>query len=74
MRFIYGALFLPNKNIDCRQCVHLNPLYYDTCEFSTCNKFNGRYADVCRMEGKCGKGGHYFLQKNETKNTKIFLD
>lgn len=69
MRFLYGTLFLSKKGFDCSQCVHFNPVYYDnTWELSTCKKFNERYADMCRMdEGKCGKGGHYFLPKNETK-------
>jgi hypothetical protein len=31
-------------------------------ELSTCKKFNGRYADMCRMEeDKCGKQARHFL-------------
>lgn len=51
--------------VNCLQCSHYTPLYCEnTWELSTCKKFNGRYADMCRMdEGKCGKDGRHFLFK-----------
>ena len=51
----------------CLSCKHFTPFYYEnTMELSTCKKFNGRYADMCRMEeDKCGKQARHFLPMKE---------
>ena len=55
----------------CLTCQHFTPIYYEnTLELSTCKKFNGRYADMCRMnEDQCGKGARHFT--NAKKNTEM---
>ena len=56
----------------CFTCKHFTPFYYDnTMELSTCKKFNGQYADMCRMdEGKCGKQARHFSPNKDKEKEK----
>ncbi len=62
MRF--GKIFVGNL---CYKCVYNIPNKWDhTMERSTCSKFDGRYADLCRFdENKCGLEGRHFKDKKD---------
>jgi hypothetical protein len=51
----------------CCQCIHNVPNKWDyTMERSTCNKFGGKYSDMCRKdEKKCGQEGKFFKDKRK---------
>jgi len=52
----------------CYHCVYHQPFKGDhSLEKSTCSKFAGKYADLCRLdENKCGKEGKYFKENKDT--------
>ena len=56
----------------CYHCIYYTTYKGDpSLEKSTCSKFNGRYADLCRLdEQKCGKEGNYFEDKDLSVETK----
>lgn len=51
----------------CYNCIYCIPDKKDlTLERSTCSKFDGRYADLCRYdETKCGMDGKYFKERGQ---------
>lgn len=63
-------LFLANF---CRNCAHFNIVPYDSrLQRSTCNQFNGRYAEICRDdETKCGKEGKFYKAKDYSPEPQI---
>ncbi len=58
----------------CYKCMYNVPNKWDyTMERSTCSKFGGQYADMCRLdEKKCGKIGKHFKDKKDRTDDELY--
>jgi hypothetical protein len=61
---IVGFTPIGSENLCCN-CIYNRPNKWDyTMERSLCDKFPGKYSDLCRKdEQKCGQEGKYFIDK-----------